>query len=190
MKNDFRKQVIESRKNKDTKFIFLNSEIITEKLLSMDCIKHANTIMLYLDFNNEVKTDQLINKLISLRKTVASPVTIKNERKLSPFEIINLKEGIKIGAYGIREPNQEISNEVSIENIDVLIVPAVAYDKNCYRLGYGGGYYDRFIGNLRDDTITIGIAFDLQIFDSIPKEEHDSQLNYIITETSTYIGKK
>ena len=79
---------------------------------------------------------------------------------------------------------------LSIENIDVLIVPAVAYDKNCYRLGYGGGYYDRFIGNLRDDTITIGIAFDLQIFDSIPKEEHDSQLNYIITETSTYIGKK
>ena len=85
---------------------------------------------------------------------------------------------------------KNISNEIDVKNIDVLIVPAVAYDKNCYRLGYGGGYYERFIERLRDDAITIGIAFDLQIFDSIPKEEHDTQLNYIITETNTYIGKK
>ena len=189
MKNDFRKQVIESRKNKDSEFISINSQIITEKLLSMDCIQQASTIMLYLDFNNEVKTDQLITKLISLRKTVTSPVTIKDERKLIPYEITNLKEGINIGAYGIREPNKDISNEIDVKNIDVLIVPAVAYDKNCYRLGYGGGYYDRFIERLRDDAITIGIAFDLQLFDSIPKEEHDAQLNYIITESSTYVGK-
>ena len=189
MKNDFRKQVIESRKNKDSEFISINSQIITEKLLSMDCIQQASTIMLYLDFNNEVKTDQLITKLISLRKTVTSPVTIKDERKLIPYEIINLKEGINIGTYGIREPNKDLSNEIDVKNIDVLIVPAVAYDKNCYRLGYGGGYYDRFIEHLRDDAITIGIAFDLQLFDSIPKEEHDAQLNYIITESSTYVGK-
>lgn len=189
MKKDFRKQVIESRKNKDSEFISINSQIITEKLLSMDCIQQASTIMLYLDFNNEVKTDQLITKLISLRKTVTSPVTIKDERKLIPYEIINLKEGINIGTYGIREPNKDISNEIDVKNIDVLIVPAVAYDKNCYRLGYGGGYYDRFIERLRDDAITIGIAFDLQLFDSIPKEEHDAQLNYIITESSTYVGK-
>ena len=189
MKKDFRKQVIESRKNKDSEFISINSQIITEKLLSMDCLQQANTVMLYLDFNNEVKTDQLITKLISLRKTVASPVTIKDERKLIPYEIINLKEGINIGTYGIREPNKDLSNEIDVKNIDVLIVPAVAYDKNCYRLGYGGGYYDRFIERLRDDAITIGIAFDLQLFDSIPKEEHDAQLNYIITESSTYVGK-
>lgn len=189
MKKDFRKQVIESRKNKDSEFISINSQIITEKLLSMDCIQQASTIMLYLDFNNEVKTDQLITKLISLRKTVTSPVTIKDERKLIPYEIINLKEGINIGTYGIREPNKDLSNEIDVKNIDVLIVPAVAYDKNCYRLGYGGGYYDRFIERLRDDAITIGIAFDLQLFDSIPKEEHDAQLNYIITESSTYVGK-
>ena len=189
MKKDFRKQVIESRKNKDSEFISINSQIITEKLLSMNCIQQASTIMLYLDFNNEVKTDQLITKLISLRKTVTSPVTIKAERKLIPYEIINLKEGINLGAYGIREPNKNISNEIDVKNIDVLIVPAVAYDKNCYRLGYGGGYYDRFIERLRDDAITIGIAFDLQLFDSIPKEEHDAQLNYIITESSTYVGK-
>lgn len=190
MKTDFRKKVIDDRKKQDTNFISKNSQIITDKLLSMECIKKAKTVMLYLDFNNEVKTDLLINKLISLRKTVASPVTLKEERKLIPFQISNLKDGISIGAYGIREPNKESSNEIDVKDIDVLIVPAVAYDKDCYRLGYGGGFYDRFIECLKDSAITIGIAFDLQIFDSIPKEDHDAQLNYIITENNIYIGKK
>ena len=189
MKKDFRKKVIESRKNKDANFIYINSQSITEKLLSMECIKKANIIMLYLDFNNEVKTDKLIIKLLSLRKTVAAPVTIKDEKKLIPFKITNLKDGITIGSYSIREPKQIPSNELNVADIDILIVPAVAYDKNCYRLGYGGGFYDRFIKLLRDDVITIGIAFDLQVFDSIPKEDHDMQLNYIITENNTYIGK-
>ena len=65
----------------------------------------------------------------------------------------------------------------------MVIVPAVAYDKNCYRLGYGGGFYDRFLENLRKDAVTIGIAFDLQIFDEVPKEPHDAQLDYIVTES-------
>ena len=66
----------------------------------------------------------------------------------------------------------------------MVIVPAVAYDKNCYRLGYGGGFYDRFLENLREDATTIGIAFDLQIFDEVPKEDHDAQLDYIVTEST------
>ncbi len=189
MKKDFRKKIIKHRNNKNTDFISKNSQIITEKLLSMECIKNSNTIMLYLDFNNEVKTDQLITKLIYLRKTVAAPVTIKDERKLIPFKVTDLKDGINIGAYGIREPKQDPYNKLNVKDIDILIVPAVAYDKNCYRLGYGGGFYDRFIERLRDDAITIGIAFDLQVFDSIPKENHDAQLNYVITENNMYIGK-
>ena len=103
MKKDFRKKVIEYRNNKDTDFISTNSQKITEKLLSMNCIKDANTIMLYLDFNNEVKTDQLITKLISLRKTVTSPITIVEDRVLIPAQITDLENGIKVGAYAITE---------------------------------------------------------------------------------------
>ena len=142
------------------------------------------------NFNNEVKTDELIVKLLSLGKTVSSPITIKEEKKLIPSQIIDLKDGVKIGAYGIREPKPECSPEVEVKDIDVVIVPAVAYDKDCYRLGYGGGFYDRFIERLREDAITIGIAFDLQIFDSVPKEDHDAQLDYIITESQILTPNK
>ena len=189
MKKEFRKMVIELRSNKDSDFLSLNSQVITEKLLFMECIKKANIIMIYLDFNNEVKTDALITKLLSMRKTVVAPVTIKNKRKLIPFKITNIKDDITIGAYGIREPKQNPNNKLNIKDIDIVIVPAVAYDKNCYRLGYGGGFYDRFIKKLKDDAITIGIAFDFQVLNSIPKESHDAQLNYIVTETNIYIGK-
>ena len=190
MKKEFRKKVIADRKKQDYESLLKSSCIITEKLLSLDCIKEAKNIMLYLDFNNEVKTDELINKLISLRKIVSSPITLKEERILIPCQITDLQNGIKIGTYGIREPKQVKALEVDVKNLDVVIVPAVAYDKDCYRLGYGGGFYDRFLNRLRDDAITIGIAFDLQIFDSVPKEDHDAQLNYIITETQILTPNK
>lgn len=186
MKKEFRKKVIRLRNEKDTYFIKHNSDIITEKLLKLDCVQNAKTIMLYLDFNNEVATDNLISKLINLGKTVASPITLKEERKLIPSQITNLKEGIQYGAYNIREPKPECSPAIDIKDLDVVIVPAVAYDKNCYRLGYGGGFYDRFLENLKKDTITIGIAFDLQVFDKIPKEPHDAQLDYVITESKIF----
>ncbi len=185
MKKEFRKKVISLRKEKDSDFIKHNSDIITEKLLQLDCIKNAQTIMLYLDFNNEVATDLLITKLIESGKTVASPITLKEERKLIPSQITDLENGIQYGAYNIREPKPECSPAIDVKELDVVIVPAVAYDTKCFRLGYGGGFYDRFLENLKEDAKTVGIAFDLQIFDEVPKESHDAQLDYIITETTT-----
>ena len=189
MKKEFRKKIINLRKEKDKDFIRYNSEIITEKLLHLDCIKNAKTIMLYLDFNNEVITDSLVIKLLSLGKTVASPVTLLNERRLIPYQIKDLKNGIQYSTYNIREPIPECSLAIDVKDLDVIIVPAVAYDTNCYRLGYGGGFYDRFLENIREDTVTIGIAFDLQVFDEIPKEAHDAQLDYIVTESTMLKSK-
>lgn len=189
MKKEFRKKIINLRREKDKDFIRHNSEIITEKLLHLDCIKNAKTIMLYLDFNNEVITDSLVIKLISLGKTVASPVTLLNEKKLIPYQVKDLKNGIQYSTYNIREPKPECSPAIDIKDLDVIIVPAVAYDTNCYRLGYGGGFYDRFLENIRDDAVTIGIAFDLQVFEEIPKEAHDAQLDYIVTESTILIPK-
>lgn len=183
MKKDFRKKVIDLRNSQNIDFITINSTTIKDKLLKMNCIKNSNNIMLYLDFNNEVKTTDLINSLILDKKIISTPVTLKDERKLIPYQIQDLKNDIQVGAYGIKEPNPLSCSKINLSNIDLIIVPAVAYDKDCYRLGYGGGYYDRFLSGLRDDCIKIGVAFDLQIFDSIPKEPHDAQLDYIVTET-------
>lgn len=189
IKKDFRKNVLNIRKNKSESFISIKSKLILEKLLSMNCIKDSQNIMLYLDFNNEVKTDNLVNSLINLNKVVSSPITIVDSKELTPYRITNLNN-LCVGAYGIREPNENTSIKIDLTDIDVVIVPAVAYDKNCYRLGYGGGYYDRFLSKLRMDAVLIGLAFDFQVFDSIPKEDHDVQLDYVVTESTILYSSK
>ncbi|CEN25901.1 5-formyltetrahydrofolate cyclo-ligase [Paraclostridium sordellii] len=182
MKNILRKKVINIRKNTSIDFVNNSSYQIVNKVLSLNQIKSASTIMIYLDFNNEVKTDYLAIKLMSLGKKVLVPITKKESKILIPSEIKDLSSELKIGTYGIREPKEEFIRECSLNSINVLIVPGVAFDKNKYRLGYGGGFYDRFIEKLHKDTVTIGLAFDFQVFDCIPKENHDSQLDYVITE--------
>ncbi|WP_099189973.1 5-formyltetrahydrofolate cyclo-ligase [Tepidibacter mesophilus] len=182
MKKEFRKKVISERKKQGSDIINSNSELIFQNLLKLDEIKEANTIMAYLNFNNEVKTDNIINYFLSKDQKVIVPITILNEKKLLLSQIKDIETEVSIGTYGIREPKSEFIRPVNVKELDIVIVPAVAYDINGYRLGYGGGYYDRFLESIRDDCITIGIAFEIQLFDEIPKENHDAQLDYIITE--------
>ncbi|MCT4507653.1 MAG: 5-formyltetrahydrofolate cyclo-ligase [Tepidibacter sp.] len=182
MKKEFRKKVISDRKKQNPELINLNSELIFQNLLKLDEIEKANVIMAYLDFNSEVKTDNIINYFLSQNKKIVVPLSIVDEKKLLLSEIKDIKNEVYIGTYGIREPKPKFIRPVDAKNIDIVIVPAVAYDTNGYRLGYGGGYYDRFLESLRDDCITIGIAFEIQVFDKVPKEDHDAKLNYIITE--------
>lgn len=183
IKKEFRKKIIFERNTYSNDFIDTYSKSITDTLLNLDIFSTSSTIMTYLDFNNEVKTEYMINKLISMGKNILVPITIKENNQLLPSQIKDLSSEIKLGTFGIREPKSEFVRPYSPKNIDILIVPAVAFDVNRYRLGYGGGFYDRFISLLREDTLVIGIAFDFQIFDTIPKEDHDAQMDLIITES-------
>ncbi|MGL5711707.1 MAG: 5-formyltetrahydrofolate cyclo-ligase [Paraclostridium sp.] len=183
IKKNLRKKVISLRNNQDAYFICNESERITNILLGMDIFSTSHTIMTYLDFNNEVKTDYMINKLINMNKKVLVPITLKNEKKLLPSQIKDLSKEIEIGTFGIREPRDEFVRITNPKDIDILIVPAIAFDINLYRLGYGGGFYDRFIECLREDALIIGIAFDFQIFKNVPIEPHDAQMDLVVTES-------
>lgn len=182
LKKEFRKKVISERKKQNQDIINSNSELIFQNLLKLSEIKEAKNIMAYLDFNNEVKTDNIVNYFLSKNQKVVVPITILDEKKLLLSEIKDIETDVSIGTYGIREPKSGFIRPVEAKELDIVIVPAVAYDINGYRLGYGGGYYDRFLESIRDDCLTIGIAFEIQLFDKIPKEDHDAQLDYIITE--------
>ena len=190
MKKEFRKKVIQDRKLLSLQLVDAYSLAIYNNIFKLQCIKNAKTIMAYLDFNNEVKTDRIINTLIEQDKKVLVPISILETRDLLLSEIKNIDNEVKIGTFGIREPKEDFIRLVDRKEIDIVIVPAVAYDINGYRLGYGGGFYDRFIETLKTDVITIGIAFEMQLFNQVPKEVHDVQLNYIITENGILCPKK
>lgn len=181
-KKAFRKMALDKRNTLSEEEIKEKSALIKAHLENLDSYQKSNTVMVYLNFRSEVLTDELIENLFKQGKKVVVPISIKGTRTLLLSEIKSLSDDLELDFYNIRVPKKESIKEVSPADIDFVITPGVAFSKDKYRMGYGGGYYDTFIEKLREDALTCALAFDVQIFDKIPKEEHDKQMDYVITE--------
>jgi 5-formyltetrahydrofolate cyclo-ligase len=184
-KNIIRKEILKARGLLSSEEVQQNSSIITNKLTATEEFMNSKLIMCYMDFRNEVKTDEIINKCLETGKRIAVPLVlnkIDGQREMMACAVSNFKKEMKSGAYGIQEPIRELVCDVWPEDIDLVIVPGVAFDERGYRIGYGAGYYDRFFRMTRKDCKKIGIAFEMQIVKQIPYEEHDVKLDMIITE--------
>ena len=181
-KKAFRKMALDKRNTLREEEIKEKSALIKTHLENLDSYQRSNTVMVYLNFRSEVLTDELIENLFKQGKKVVVPISIKGTRTLLLSEIKSLSDDLELDFYNIRVPKKESIKEVSPADIDFVITPGVAFSKDKYRMGYGGGYYDTFIEKLREDALTCALAFDVQIFDKIPKEEHDKQMDYVITE--------
>ena len=177
-KNSLRKAVLSFRNSLDKSSVLSMSADIFRQFLSIEKIQTSSKFMLYVDFRNEVATREIISDLLDLGKEVYLPVTLKYEKKLIPKRIFSLDD-LVFGAYGILEPRIDAP---TIDNslLDVVIVPGSVFDKNGYRTGYGGGYYDRFLEST--DALKVGVCFDFQLVDDVFPENHDKRMDFIITE--------
>ncbi len=156
------------------------SRLIESKLFELAVIKKAKTVLFYASLPGEVDTFAMIKKTIELQKRICLPVVMQNQREMIPTLIKTLAD-LENGDYGIAQPRKDASLEVPLKDIDAVIVPGLAFDKSNNRLGRGVGYYDRFLSRLPKTTTTIGLAFDFQLIDSLPVEEHDVPLSCVIT---------
>lgn len=177
-KDSLRKTALSLRNSLNKKDVISMSEDIFNSFLSIENIQDSSKFMLYVDFRNEVATREIISTLLDLDKEVYLPVTLKNDKKLIPKRIFSLDDLVS-GAYGILEPNVD-APIIDPSLLDVVVVPGSVFDKNGYRTGYGGGYYDRFLENT--DAIRVGVCFDFQLVDDVFPEEHDKKMDFIITE--------
>jgi len=188
-KRKLRQEFLKKRDNLSREEIESKSENIERQLLSLPEFRRAKTVMLYVSFRSEVATDKMIRNALNLRKRVVVPV-VDGER-IEVAEIKNLEKELAKGSFGIGEPKKEFRRRVDQKKIDIVVVPGVVFDKTGGRLGYGRGYYDRF---LRSKSIRlktscshpcalIGLAFDLQITGKIPLVEEDVRVDKIVTES-------
>jgi 5-formyltetrahydrofolate cyclo-ligase len=134
----------------------------------------AGTILFYLNFRSEAATRKMIETALTAGKKVLLPKVDRKAHRLKLFEVKDLAADLEAGYMGIYEP---------VEGVALVIMPGVGFDTAGRRLGYGGGYYDRLIETLRPDAKLIALAFDAQVVDEIPAEEHDKKVGKIITET-------
>lgn len=151
---------------------------IAKRILSDERIIGADTVLLYASFGSEVSTAEIIRSLIALKKPVALPKCENNG--IMKFHIVTSEDQLSAGKYGIPEPDDTLAAPVLTERTAV-VVPGLAFTEKGYRLGYGGGYYDRFIAD-NPFVYTIGITYEELIAPSLPCLPHDITVNAIATE--------
>ncbi len=158
------------------------SEEIEERLFGHAPFAAAQTAMFYVSFRSEVETGSMIRRALKEGKRITVPSVDVRKRLLIPSEVKDCDAELCAGAYGILEPRPEFLRPVPLKEIDFVVAPGLAFDRRGNRIGYGAGYYDRFIATLRPGAHVAALAFSCQIFDVIPNSVNDKKINAIITE--------
>ncbi|MBG9773601.1 5-formyltetrahydrofolate cyclo-ligase [Brevibacillus laterosporus] len=153
----------------------------TQHLWSISAVKDAQTIMCFSSFGSEINTWSFIEEARERQIKVALPLTDREHKKITPYTYEG-RNSLKKGAYGIWEPDTLYSTELKLADIEVVIVPGVAFDQQKGRLGYGAGYYDRFFASLSHEPRRIGFCFAMQVIEKVPMEPFDIHLHQIVTE--------
>lgn len=158
-----------------------NAEI-TAQVLKSKVYREAKRIFLYYSQGREVSTQEILKDAVSKGKTVAMPVSGHGGK----MKFCRYTGTLRCGMYGIMEP---VSGEIlTPEPGDILFVPALCYDRKGHRLGYGGGYYDRYLS--QNEGITVGLCRDVLWMDKLPVQRHDVPVEYILTERGIFQGTK
>ncbi len=176
-KASLRLQMVSKRNKLSKSQVSRLSSIICSKIIDIPALNDSNSVGLYLPFRNEVDVERLFGALSINGKKLYAPVIRKDEEM--KFARLNSIAETEPGFKGIREP---ISGEfVGEEKIDVFVVPGLAFDLRGFRLGSGGGHYDR-IFPLCPDAVKIGVAYDFQVVEMIENETHDVKMDFVVTE--------
>jgi 5-formyltetrahydrofolate cyclo-ligase len=179
-KKEFRKKFLQKRDSLSPAAKALKSRQIQSRLLTIPDIRSAHTIFIYVSFKSEVETHDLIRTALMQGKIIAVPFTDSRNKKLVPSCIANINE-LTPGTLGIPEPHHDSVHPLSLEKIDVIITPGIVFSEKGWRLGYGGGYYDRFLHATTHKSFAL--AYEFQIVQDIPYDDHyDKAVDYIVTE--------
>lgn len=173
------------RKNLNTLEVQGKSHEATQRFIVLPEYKNAKTIFTYLAFKNEIDTNPLIQNAWQQKKNIVVPICQKKTKNMLLSRLDSFSE-LQPGTWDIPEPKMEYIRPVAPEQIDLVIIPGIAFDFNGNRLGYGGGYYDRFLPILPKHCCKVVLAYDFQIIHSVPIDKHDIPVDIIISENNIY----
>jgi 5-formyltetrahydrofolate cyclo-ligase len=178
-KGELRKLMMEKRKALSKEEKKELDGIIFSKVIESEYYTKAKIIFVFVSHEDEVDTIKIIKHALKNNKIICVPKVIS---KLQGMEVIEIKslEDLEPGKFGILEPKPG-NNIISAETIDLVLLPGLAFDIDGGRLGYGGGFYDRYLTNITINTPKIGIGYDFQIIDKVTMEKHDNHIDGIIT---------
>jgi 5-formyltetrahydrofolate cyclo-ligase len=187
-KTTIREQAHANRKSQPDKDVI--SQQITDRVFSLSEYRDATTVLWYVDVREEARTRQAFPQALASGKRTIVPYCVDGELELFHLEAM---DELELGAYRILEPKAALRDlpkkKVSVKEVDLILVPGVAFDRNGGRTGHGKGYYDKLLEHARRDTPLVALAFECQLFDEIPMQAHDVYMDKVVTELAVYQGR-
>ena len=164
--------------------ININNEFLKTTLSNLEFFKSSNIVASFISIKTEISTDFINKTILNFGKTLSLPSMVETNGDVLIFRKYSFEDQLVEGHYGVKEP-------VNTEELlpDIIFVPCLAFDSHGYRLGYGGGYYDKtisYLQSLNHNFNTIGFAYNDQKIDSVAHNNLDKKLNYILTENQLY----
>lgn len=157
-----------------------------ERLLGLDAYRQARSLMVYVAFRSELLTEGLIRAALAQGKVVTVPKVERQSKGLLACRLRSFPGPLRPGAYGILEPVGEALELWPPEQLDLVVVPGLAFDPAGHRLGYGGGYYDRFLAGPAAQATAIGMAFREQVLAHLPVEPLDRSVSAVVTDEEVF----
>lgn len=187
-KERLRKRVLAVRMGLDRSQVEVGGQAILEKVLGLEAYRRAKLVHTYVSSKeNEVDTRALICTCLKQGKRVAVPAVIPGTKTLVHALIDGLDQLI-VGPWGLAQPDPASATWLPAEaRIDLVVVPGLAFDRRGQRIGWGGGYYDRFLAQVQ--AVKIGLCYDALVLDFIPGEPHDVPVDLVVAETTIYQGE-
>ncbi len=186
-KNEIRKAAHAARKDQTDKDGV--SQRITDRVMSLPEYKAAKYVMWYVDVRDEARTRHVLPEAVASEKEIVIPYCVDGELEL--FHLESMEE-LETGMYKILEPKPELrelaAKRIDVKQLDLILVPGVAFDDRGGRTGHGKGYYDKLLENAKPETPLISLAFECQMFEEIPMQDHDIFMDKVVTEDRVYQG--
>lgn len=186
-KQEIRRQAHAARRAQSNKDEL--SRAICARFASLAEYGAAGTVAFYVHTQTEVRTRHYLPTALGHGKRIVVPYCI--EDRLELFHLEHVDE-LSIGAFNVLEPRPELRQlarkRVAVEEVDLIVVPGVAFDQTGARMGHGLGFYDKLLEGARPDAVLIGLAFQCQIFPEVPVQSHDIFVDKVVTEAAIYVG--
>jgi len=171
------------------------SRTICAQFVAHPVYRQAETVMWYVHCRSEVRTQSALLGELEAGKHIVIPYCTKDQQGRNKLGLWRLEDFAELvpGMWGILEPPKqrwgELGKEVAPEQLDCVMAPGVAFDRNGGRLGNGAGYYDRLLASVRTDAVLIGVCFEAQLVEQVAMDAHDVVMDIVMTEKNLYAGK-